>query len=753
MKIHKFIPVKLIRFPVLVFVIALVVTGCSGSSDVPVDDTASESSESTAVDPESSPDVSQPSQATVRVDFNIMVPAYMSNELQVRLDWGDINATAAFISDESWSVSENFPSNTENLLTVTFADRNGGITLGTVEKTFRTGTNASENVQISADEFDTEKWDSDDDGVSNLDELLAGSNPDGNDLLQPVQASLELLPIKTFRISWQTIPNAQFYRVLENPDGLSGFTDISGELEANTTIFDHQVALFSRVNAQYLVQSCNDQGCVDSEPVMVTGTLDNAIGYVKASNTETRDGFGWAVSLSADGNTLAVAAPFEDSAATGGGGDQNDNSLQGAGAVYVFVRRDELWQQQAYLKASNTGEFDNFGRGMEAISLSADGDILAVGASGEDSAATGINGDQNNNSADSSGAAYVFVRNGELWQQQAYLKASNTNGEDLFGIAVSLSADGNTLAVGASEEDSAATGINGDQNDNAEQDSGSVYVFIRIGALWQQQAYFKASNTEEFNRFGRSVSLSADGNTLAVGAFGEDSAATGINGDQNNNSADFSGAAYVFVRSDGLWQQQAYLKASNTNSEDLFGIAVSLNADGNTLAVGATGEDSVATGTNGDQNDNSSEEAGAAYVFIRVGALWQQQAYLKASNAVEVKQFGSAVSLSVDGDILAIGAPSGGFAASNINGDQNDNSPVFSGAAYVFIRSDGRWQQQALLKASNPEAGDLFGETISLSTDGDTLAVGASGEDSSAVGINGDQNDNSSDRAGATYLY
>ena len=167
MKARKPIPVKSMRFPTLMFVIALVVTGCSGSSDsesgqevpgsqasenvvdnssgtnespisgdtnpvsmVPVDGMENESVGSPAADPEASPGVSQPSPTTVRVDFDIMVPAYMSNELQLRLDWGDINTTAAFISDESWSVSEDFPSNTENLLTVTFADRNGAITLG-----------------------------------------------------------------------------------------------------------------------------------------------------------------------------------------------------------------------------------------------------------------------------------------------------------------------------------------------------------------------------------------------------------------------------------------------------------------------------------------------------------------------------------------------------------------------------------------------------------------------------------------------
>ena len=122
-----------------------------------------------------------------------------------------------------------------------------------------------------------------------------------------------------------------------------------------------------------------------------------------------------------------------------------------------------------------------------------------------------------------------------------------------------MSADGNTLAVGALFEDSAATGINGDESDNSALSSGAVYVFARQGNVWQQQAYLKASNAGEGDRFGAALSLSADGNTLAVGAIEEASAAVGINNEQNDDSADYAGAAYVFVRSGSLWQQEAYL--------------------------------------------------------------------------------------------------------------------------------------------------------------------------------------------------
>src|SRR5690349_10179961 len=115
--------------------------------------------------------------------------------------------------------------------------------------------------------------------------------------------------------------------------------------------------------------------------------------------------------------------------------------------------------QQAYVKASNSGAGDQFG-----WSVAVSGDTLVVGAFAEDSSATGVNGAQGNDAAPDAGAAYVFVRNGASWTQQAYLKASNTGAGDDFGVAVAISGD--TIVVGASGEASGATGVNGNQADN-----------------------------------------------------------------------------------------------------------------------------------------------------------------------------------------------------------------------------------------------------------------------------------------------
>jgi hypothetical protein len=149
-----------------------------------------------------------------------------------------------------------------------------------------------------------------------------------------------------------------------------------------------------------------------------------------------------------------------------------------------------------------------------------------------------------------SGAAYVFVREGTTWTQQAYLKASNTGAEDYFGYSVAVSGD--TVVMGAPEDDSNATGVNGNQANNSAAGAGAAYVFVREGTTWTQQAWLKASNTggpssgrPNGDNFGYSVAVSGD--TVAVGAWEEDSNATGVNGSQSNNSAGESGAAYVFT--------------------------------------------------------------------------------------------------------------------------------------------------------------------------------------------------------------
>ena len=445
--------------------------------------------------------------------------------------------------------------------------------------------------------------------------------------------------------------------------------------------------------------------------------------YLKASNTGAGDEFGWSVAIS--GDTVVVGARREASSATGVNGNQADNTAADAGAAYVFVRSGTTWSQQAYLKASNTGTGDWFG-----FSVAVSGDTVVVGANYERSSATGVNGNQVDNLLPIAGAAYVFVRNGTTWSQQAYLKASNTDLWDGFGHSVAVSGD--TVVIGAFGEASNATGVNGNQADNSTLGSGAAYVFARNGTTWSQQAYLKASNTGTQDYFGLTVAVSGD--TVVVGAYGEDSNSTGVNstpndtGDQNFNS----GAAYVFVRNGTAWSQQAYLKTSNTGAGDYFGYSVAVSGD--TVVVGAYG---AASPTN----------PGAAYVFARSGTTWNQQAQLRASN----RGINFGFSVAISGDTVVVGDHWEGSIATGVNGNQDDTSAPGSGAAYVFVRSGTTWSQQAYLKASNSGGEDWFGHCVAVS--GDTVVVGAYGEDSNATGVNGNQANNSAAGSGAAYMF
>jgi hypothetical protein len=238
-----------------------------------------------------------------------------------------------------------------------------------------------------------------------------------------------------------------------------------------------------------------------------------------------------------------------------------------------------------------------------------------------------------------------------------------------------VSLSGDTLAVGAYGESSSATGINGDQADNSAYQSGAVYVFTRSGTTWTQQAYIKASNTGAGDYFGSSVSLSGD--TLAVGAYGESSSATAIDGDQADNSAYQSGAVYVFTRSGTAWTQQAYIKASNAGAEHQFGSSISLSGD--TLAV-----------------------APGPWIYTRSGTTWTQQAYLHAGSGM----------VSLSGDTIAVGgvaAQMGHYIRYSLN---------------MFTRSGTTWTQQA--------HGEWEGG-LAVSLSGDTLAVGKAGNEAVEV--------------------
>ena len=467
--------------------------------------------------------------------------------------------------------------------------------------------------------------------------------------------------------------------------------------------------------------------------------------YVKASNTGNNDFFGSSVAIYDD--TMVVGALREDSDGTGvvlGSGfpGNNNNAADGSGAAYVFVRDAHgNWSQQAFLKAPSVVTAAEFG-----ASVAIDGDTIVVGAL-----------------YNVGGVAYVYVREGSAWSLQTALTASNAEDRDGFGHRVRISGD--TIVVGAPYEDGSLSGVingpdfSGIENNDLDR-SGAAYVFKRTGIAWTQEAYLKAANPDSSDGFGYSVAISE--NAIVVGAQGEDSDATGVTDGSgfygnDGNGTDLSGAAYVFLRDGSTWRQQAYLKPVISEYDTRFGFSVAIS--GQTIVVGAIQDRRVASGvTNGSgYSGETGDQSGAAYVFVREGVFWRQQAFLKASNNSSGQLFG--ISVAIDGDLIVVGSngeSANGIGVTNGNGysgtDNYGNNQ--SGAASVFIRENSSWRQHAYFKAPNPGSRHEFGAAVAIHTD--SIAVGAYQEDSDATGVtngSGFTQNGSISRSGAVYVF
>lgn len=331
------------------------------------------------------------------------------------------------------------------------------------------------------------------------------------------------------------------------------------------------------------------------------------------------------------------------------------NGNNGQGAAYIFVRNGSMWTEQAKLLASDGGSSDHFG-----VSVAISGDTAVVGAYDDPS---GGNTGQ--------GSAYVFMRNGLTWVEQAKLLASDGSFNDNFGFSVAL--DGDTALIGAYDND---VGSNGGP--------GQAYVFVRNGSTWTEQAKLLASDGGPIDLFGWSVSVSGD--TALIGARGHD---VGSNVNE--------GQAYIFVRNGSTWAEQAKLNASDGADYSSFGWSVSVWGD--TAVVGAVG------------NVGAVYAQGSAYIFVRNGTTWAEEAKLVASDGAASDQFGSSVVVS--GDTAIMGAP-----YVDIGSDKNQ------GAAYLFQRNGSTWTEEKKLVASDGFLGDSLGSSVALS--GDTAIVGAS---------------------------
>lgn len=314
------------------------------------------------------------------------------------------------------------------------------------------------------------------------------------------------------------------------------------------------------------------------------------------------------------------------------------------------------------------------------------------------------------------GSVYVYTRTPRGWREQARLLAPLPTSGSGFGHSLALSDDGSRLAVGAPFESHNAVR----PGELIAGDQGVVYVFERKPGGWGQPERLLASSAASFDWFGISLSLNGAGDVLAVGAHRHD--ARGAQATRTDG-----GAVYVFARSSAGWTEQAALTASHEVDGAQLGKSVALSQDGQTLAAAAPGAG-----------------LGAVHVFHRDGALWREQAVVAAPNATPQNPLGSQVALSADGTTMAVGASAPEGTEARLRS---------AGSAYVFVNEGGAWRQTARIRASNSRAGDAFGERLSLSADGRALAVSAVNESSAARGLGGEQADASAQAAGAVYVY
>ncbi len=506
--------------------------------------------------------------------------------------------------------------------------------------------------------------------------------------------------LKTLVFDWDRIPGAQFYQIHYKPGADGDFLPLGEKIPAPRTHARVPVAahLLDWPDARYIVSACNARRCRDSVEISVADQMPAVIGYVKGSNSETDDQFGRSVLLSDDGKTLIVNAGLESSNATGVDGDQSNNDSQYSGAVYVFRQVGTGWRQEAYLKGdvNNPDQFFGWGYpvGFRALSISANGNLVAVGAPGEML-----------DSRSYVGAVYVFARGVDgTWSQVQKLQAPIPAASDFYGASVDLSHDGNTLKV------TSLLPRDGEGNP-----AGRHHVYTRAGGAFVHE---KILSPPAAGWFCMGARLSGDGETIVSGCI------------------NYSGVAapervVTRKRNGGSWSVVAELPG------EYFANEVALTPDGNRLAMRHA-------------NGTSSE----VRTWRWTGAKWTSTGVIPEAVHSDGNSWATSLAWDREGRYLAVGDLLSQVSGTGLSNEVQPMAESGSyGAVFLYERAASGWALVRQIKSPNSEAGDTFGRDISLSGDGQVLAVSAIGEDSAATGIDGDQTNNAADEAGAVYLY
>ena len=347
---------------------------------------------------------------------------------------------------------------------------------------------------------------------------------------------------------------------------------------------------------------------------------------IKLSPSDANAGDKFGVSVAIDGNFAVIGAY------------QSDSNGIDAGAAYVFEHIGSTWHQRQKLTASDASTGAQFGR-----SVAIEDDTIVVGS----------------NRANNTGSAYIFTRLEDVWSQQAKLTAYDAENGDNFGYSVALSGD--TAVIGAFY-DNALT--------------GSAYVFVRTGSTWALEQKLTASDAVVSDRFGNSVAI--DVNALLVGSYYSSSFGVG-----------YAGSVYYFTRYNGIWSQQAVLKASDSSFADHFGCSVALDA--NIAVIGAY-----------ECDINGIADAGAAYVFSKTASVWnQQQKLIDNNDPCAIEDFGRSVA--IEANAIFVGCP-----LNRVDGNQ-------TGSVFEFVRTGQSWTKKQIFSASDSNNGDNFGFSMAVS--------------------------------------
>ncbi len=503
--------------------------------------------------------------------------------------------------------------------------------------------------------------------VANSSGTLSGSNITDITVDCSLLVTVDSTEPKTLTFSWPAVTGATYYKLMKNPDGASGFSQVGSNIVALTVDEIIPVHLHDWSNASYTIDACNASDvCISSSVITTTTLMLNAIGYFKGSNSVANYQLGRIMTMSSDGTIFAVGT--------------NTNE----GFIYVFRWSSGTgWTQDTIIQPNSF---------IFSMSLSGDGNTLALGTS--------------TNQA----LVYKYTTS---WALDTTI--SGPGSSITYGISVSLSRDGLTLAVG---------------DTNFSSTRGAAYVYRDNGSSWPQlgsdiSASDNAGDTVTAAQFGRGVTLSNNGNTLAVGAIYADTA-----------SVVDAGKAYVYRWSAGAWGEEAILEASDPGGNRRFGQDLDLSDDGNTLAIGRGSQASV----------------GSAYVF-RFSGTWSQQGSPLVATGTGGEGLGTTIAISADGNTLVTGAVFEDSSSTGIN-PAPDELASNAGAAYVFTFSASSWSESAFVKSRYTEAVDIFGTSVAISADGQTIGVGTPGDDSNSTGINSTPNDDgSTDTSGAIYIY